>query len=108
MNFVLIRLPHENGSEFRQLWKDIRLQEGLNSDADLPDAIESDNFDGSSFVEWAVPLLDSITPIVTCLVGYLVAKRGEIEIERNGSKVKMKNMKASQLEKVIQALDGDD
>lgn len=91
--------------DFTDLWKDIRLQEGLEQTFDLSDPVESDNFDGVGFVEWVVPITKAIAPLITGLFGYLVAKRGEIEIDRDGTKIRMKNMKASQLKEIIAALD---
>lgn len=108
MNHCLIRLPQHTDVEFTSLWKDLRIIEGLDSSHDLSQPIQSENFDGTSLVEWIVPISTSIAPIITGLFGYIVAARGEIEIERNGTRIKMKNMKASQLSEIIRHIDPND
>jgi len=105
VTYVVIKLPKDSQNDFQSLWKDIRLQEGLDPSEDLSEPVESENFDGAQLVEWLISLSPSSTNIITGLFGYMVARRGEIEIERNGTRIKMKNMKISHLKDVIKALD---
>lgn len=107
MDYVLIKLPNNHREEFSSLWKDLRISEGLDSSFDLAAAAQSENFDGSEFTEWLVPLVSASTPLITALLGYIAAIRGEIEIERKGTRLKMKNMKASQLAEIIKAINDE-
>lgn len=104
-NEVVLSIPTTAAPHFKQLWKDLRLAEGLNPDADLPEPVEVENFDGATMVEWIVELAPALAPIFTGAIGYLVASRGEIEYEYDGEKIRMKNVKPSKMKEVLQLLD---
>lgn len=104
-NTVVLRVPLEEQSSFVFMWRELRMAEGLQPDFDLPQPVETANFDGGAMAEWVMHITQAATPIITGIFGFLVARRGEIEIERHGQKIKMKGMKPSQLNEVIKILD---
>jgi hypothetical protein len=77
----------------------------LDYDIDLQDPIEVENFDGATMVQWVVAITPAVTPIFTAAIGYLVASRGEIEVERDGEKVRIKNLKPSRIKEVLEIFD---
>lgn len=104
-NTVLIRVLLEDANNFRQLWKDMRVADALDQSLDLDTPVETENFDGAAMAEWVVPILKVATPIITGVLGFLIARRGELEITRNGQMIKMKGIKPSQLKEIIALID---
>ena len=102
---IVISLPSEHATEFKQFWKELRIADALPPEFDLDAAIEMENFDGSTVVKWIMSLSPKLIPLVTVAVGYLIAARGEIEIERNGERIKVKNLKPSNVREFLAMLD---
>ncbi len=104
---VFVRMPESEAGQFPTHWRTLRVAEGLDPSADLDEPVVTENFDGASLVEWAVPVVKSVVPLLTAVFGYLVAARGEIEIERDGERIKIKNMKPSAVRELLAAIDED-
>jgi len=88
-------------------WKDLRVSEALEQSVDLPKPILSDNFDGASWASWTLELSKAIAPIVTLIFGFVVAKRGELEITKGDKTIRMKNLKPSQLKEFLEIINDD-
>lgn len=102
---TILSIPTTAAPQFRQLWKDLRLAEGLDPQVDLSDPIDVENFDGATMVQWVVDVVPAVAPIFTAAIGYLVASRGEIEVEHDGEKVRIKNLKPSKIKEVLEIFD---
>lgn len=105
---IAISIPTDHADQFRQLWKELRLAEALDPDNDLGDPIEIGNFDGATLVQWAVELKPLLVPLVTASLTYLITSRGEFEYEKDGEKIRFKNLKPSQVREVLALLDARD
>ncbi|RWM39907.1 hypothetical protein [Mesorhizobium sp.] len=99
---VLLRVPKHLGREFSEHWDEIRAAEGIPPHYKLPAPDDVERFDAGAMVEWLVPLTSAVGPIITGVLGYLVAKRGEIEI----GEMKFKNISVSDIKDIIIFLDG--
>lgn len=106
MREIIVRVPSEFAHDFQTHWKLLRQAEGLGSDADLRESEEIERFDGVGLVEWILPLVDALTPVVTAALGYLVARRGEVEIVDGDRTEKYKNLSPSEIERVRKSLAG--
>lgn len=106
-NTIAIRVPTSVAHDFCLFWKDLRLAEGLDADQDLrvDEGVEVEPFDAVAMVEWIVPIVQATTPLITGILGYLIAKRGEIDITLPGRRVVAKNMTPSQAREYMQMLD---
>ncbi|WP_170359695.1 hypothetical protein [Ruegeria arenilitoris] len=102
---LIIRVPADVAAETRSFWKDLRVAEALEPESDLGEPIHSDNFDGTALAAWVVPLASSIAPILAAVFGFLVAKRGELEIQKGDTTFRMKNIKPSQFREFLAAID---
>lgn len=102
---ITLSIPTTAAQAFADHWRDLRLAEGLDPDTDLQDLIEVENFDGATMVQWVVDVVPAVAPIFTAAIGYLVASRGEIEVERGGEKVRIKNLKPSRIREVLEIFD---
>ncbi|MER9936515.1 hypothetical protein [Mesorhizobium sp. M0088] len=98
---VLIRVPKHIAKAFAGHWDEIRAAEGIPPDFVLPQADEVERFDAGAMAEWLVPLTSAVGPIITGVLGYLVAKRGEIEI----GEMKFKNISVSDIKEIITFID---
>jgi hypothetical protein len=56
-------------------------------------------------VKWIVEILPVVSPIFTAAIGYVVAARGEIEVEHKGEKIRIKNLKPSGIKEVLEIID---
>lgn len=101
MDEIIIRIPVESKHGFSSFWKEVRSAEGYNSDSDLKEAEELSRFDGASLAEWVLPLTEALPAILTGVLGYLVARRGEIEIDG----MKFRNVTAKQVREILAILD---
>ncbi|MER8788039.1 hypothetical protein NKH71_09255 [Mesorhizobium sp. M0983] len=99
---VLLRVPKHIGREFAEHWDEIRAAEGISPDHKLRDSDDVERFDAGAMVEWLVPLTNAVGPIITGVLGYLVAKRGEIEI----GEMKFKNISVADIKEIITFIDG--
>lgn len=102
---ITLSIPTTASRAFAHLWRDLRLVEGLDPNIDLQEPIEVENFDGATMVQWVVDVGPVVAPIFTAAIGYLVASRGEIEVERAGEKVRIKNLKPSRIREILEILD---
>ena len=101
MNPIIIRIPTESSHAFRSFWGEIRSAEGFTSEFNLPRPEEVSRFDGASLSEWIIPLSHAVSPILTCVLGFLVARRGEIEIDGK----KFRNVTAKQVRQILRLVD---
>ena len=85
-------------------WKDLRIAEGLDLEDDLDEPMASDNFDGAALSAWIMTMTPLITPLLGVIFGFLISKRGEIEIHSEGKVIKMKNIKPSQLNDFLKVI----
>ncbi len=102
---VRVRVPSDQAHAFALHWKDLRIAEGLSAQYDLGKPVQAENFDGTALVEWVVPVVAASAPVITAVLGYLIASRGELEIERDGKKIKLKNIKPSKLKELLEIID---
>lgn len=100
-----ICIPTADAHGFRQHWKDLRLADALPPDADLQDPVEVENFDGATLVQWVVQVTPVVIPLLTAALGYVVAARGELEYERDGEKIRIKNLKPSRIKEILEIID---
>ncbi|MEP3232264.1 MAG: hypothetical protein ABJO30_05505 [Hyphomicrobiales bacterium] len=105
MSIIVLKVPSDLTSNFRDHWKDMRIAEALDPEVDLGEPVLLDNFDGAAVAAWTVSMSPYIAPIVTAVFGYLVAKRGELEIQKDDTTIRMKNLKPSQLKQLLAAID---
>jgi hypothetical protein len=98
-----VRVPLESATAFRQFWKEIRTAEGLDASLDLLDPEEMDRFDAAALAEWIIPLTQYGSAILSAVLGYLVARRGEIEI---GDK-KFRNVSIADVKEILKILEPD-
>lgn len=105
MATVFLSVPADHQHEFRQLWKELRLAEALDPEHDLGDATDIENFDGGTLVQWVIQLQPVVTPIIAAGLTYLITSRGEFEYEKDGEKVRFKNLKPSQIKEILALLD---
>lgn len=108
MATISISIPTDYANEFRQLWKELRLADALDLQDDLGDPIEVGNFDGANLVQWVLELKPILVPLVTASLTYLITSRGEFEYEKDGEKIRFKNLKPSQVKEVLALLDARD
>ncbi|MER9298641.1 hypothetical protein NKI38_19415 [Mesorhizobium sp. M0621] len=108
MATISISIPTDHAGEFQQLWKELRLADALDLQNDLGDPIEVGNFDGANLVQWVLELEPILVPLVTASLTYLITSRGEFEYEKDGEKVRFKNLKPSQVKEVLALLDARD
>lgn len=104
-NVVLISIPRTEAREFERIWKELRLADGLSPEHDLKDAVEIENFDGAVLVQWLVDVTAAVAPIITGMFGFLIAARGEFEYEKGGEKIRIKNLKPSQIKEILEIID---
>lgn len=97
---AIIRMPSEYETELTDLWKEIRIASAFGPETDLGVAEQCERFDAATLTEWVVPLLDHSSSIVTAILGYLVARRGECEV----GEYKFKNMSADDIEKIVRLM----
>ena len=97
---LLISIPTEFESEFRQLWKDVRQVSDFNPLDDLPDAEQLQRFDAVTLSEWLVPLTSAAKVILPAVFGFLVARRGDVTVGDH----KFKNLSAKQIDEVLEVL----
>lgn len=102
---MILSVPKGEAREFARIWKELRLADGLEPRHDLDDQVEVENFDGAVVVQWIVEMSGAIAPILTGMLGFLIAARGEIEYEKDGEKIRIKNLKPSQIKEVLKIID---
>ncbi|WP_404292173.1 hypothetical protein ACD578_08085 [Microvirga sp. RSM25] len=102
---LLISIPTKDARAFEQHWKDLRLAEALEPSQDLKDPVEIENFDGATLMQWIVELTPVVAPLVSGAMGYVIAARGELEYEKNGEKIRFKNLKPSKIKEIIDIID---
>lgn len=95
---VIIRLPEENSGDLRELWREARIASGYAVNYDLENPELAERFDAAALAEWLVPMAEHVPALLSAVLGYLVAKRGEVEF----GPYKFKNMSAEDIEKIIQ------
>jgi hypothetical protein len=105
MKQCIIKVPKDQEANFRAFWKELRISEAIALENDLPAGVCTENFDGASMTEWAIPLIASVTPLISAALGYLIAIRGEIEIPYRNGIFKGKGIKPSQLAEIIKILE---
>jgi hypothetical protein len=105
MASVTLRIPEEWTNELKVFWRQLRIIDGASSDLDLVDEVPVEPFDGQALSEWLVPLTQASTPILTGILGYLVARKGELEIHDGDKRRKFKNMSPSQIREVMDILE---
>jgi Mg2+/Co2+ transporter CorC len=98
---VVIRISKTFASEFASMWDEIRSVEGFDAEEMLEKPQEMERFDAATVVEWVVQLTDAVGPILTGVLGYLVAKKGEVEIDG----MKFKNISVNDIKKIIEILE---
>ncbi|CDX14114.1 hypothetical protein MPLDJ20_100052 [Mesorhizobium plurifarium] len=108
MATISISMPADHAREYQQLWKELRLADALDLEHDLGEPIEVGNFDGANLVQWVVDLEPVLVPLVTASLAYLITSRGEFEYEKDGEKIRFKNLKPSQVKEVFALLDTRD
>ena len=96
----IMRIAKAYAGELTSLWDEIRGVEGIDPEYMLANPQEVERFDAATAVEWIVQLTESAGPILTGVLGYLVAKKGEVEIDG----MKFKNMSVRDIEKIIQII----
>ena len=52
-----------------------------------------------------MPLLTAVTPLVSAAAAYLIAIRGEIEVQKGDERIKFKNITPSKLREILRILD---
>lgn len=102
---LIVRVPADASGSFMTYWKDLRVAEALDHNADLGEPVLSDNFDGAAIAAWVVPLATAAGPILGAVFGFVVAQRGELEIQKGDTTIRMKNRKPSQLKEFLSAID---
>jgi hypothetical protein len=100
-----ISIPTKDANGFSQHWKDLRLADALPPEVDLGDSVEMENFDGATLVQWVVQVTPLIVPLLTAALGYIIAARGELEYERDGEKIRIKNLKPSKVKEFLDMID---
>jgi len=105
MSEIVIRIPADVAGDFQTFWKDLRVAEALDQSNDLGEPVLSDNFDGGAVAAWVVLITPYIAPVITAIFGYLIAKRGELEIQKGDTTIRMKNLKPSQVKEFLAAID---
>ncbi|WP_341363754.1 hypothetical protein P8T57_16850 [Thalassospira sp. SN3W] len=98
--FAIVRIPSEHTHEFEQFWKEIRISSGYNLQTDLVNPEQSERFDANALTEWVIPLYEHSSTLIAAVLGYLVARKGEVEV----GKYKFKNMSAEDIQKIVEVL----
>jgi hypothetical protein len=94
---LAIRLSQEHSNEFRQFWREIRIASGYPANVDLAEPEEVARFDGAALAEWIPLLTDAVKTIMPAILGYIIAKRGEVEIDGK----KFKNISVQDIERIL-------
>lgn len=102
---IVLRVPSDLVADFQTFWKELRVAEALEPEADLTAPTISDNFDGAAVGAWVLEIKPYLAPVLSAVFTYLVAKRGELEIQKGDTTIRMKNLKPSQLKEFLAALD---
>lgn len=102
-----ISIPSDSADSFSQNWKHLRLAEALDPDFDLSDPAEIENFDGATLVQWAQQIVPVSIPLIGAALTYIIASRGEFEYEKDGEKIRFKNLKPSTVREILDILDRD-
>jgi hypothetical protein len=105
MSELVIKLPADVAAEFLTFWKDLRVAEGLDQEIDLGEPVLSDNFDGAAVAAWVISISPVVAPVLTAIFGYLIAKRGELEVQKGDTTIRMKNLKPSQVKEYLATID---
>lgn len=95
------------GKEFQSFAHQARLALGYPPEITLNSEITTKNFDGQSIVEMAMSAASDVAPLVTALVGYIIAKRGEIKIKKGKTEYHFKNIKKTDVFDIIDKLKDD-
>ncbi len=104
-----VRIPEENQVELILHWKQLRLVEGLSPEFDLTGGEMLDRFDGTALIEWVMPASEAILPILTAVLGFLSARRGEVEYTTGDKSWKFRNVRPRDIERITHILrKGDD
>ncbi len=101
---ITMRIDSAHRGAFEELWKEFVSLEVAGPEADLGSASETRGADGAWLYQWTVQMAPEVVPIVTAILGFLIAKRGEIEITSKGQKLKFKNMKPRQIAEVLELI----
>lgn len=102
---IVLRVPTDLVGEFQTFWKELRVAEALDPKVDLTEPTTSDNFDGAAVAAWVLEITPYVAPVLSAVFIYLVAKRGELEIQKGDTTIRMKNLKPSQLKEFLAAID---
>jgi len=102
---AIIRVSDEWTGELFNQWRLLRASEGLEPDADLAKPETMSRFDGATLVEWALDLTKDISPILTGILGFLVARNGEVEFRKGDRIYKFRNLRANQIRQVMNVID---
>ena len=102
---IVLRVPSDLAGDFQIFWKELRVAEALDPEVDLVKPITSDNFDGAAAAAWVLEITPYLAPVLSAVFIYLVAKRGELEIQKGATTIRMKNLKPSQLKEFLAAID---
>lgn len=92
------------GKEFQSFAHQARLALGYPPEFALTSEITTKNFDGQSIVEMAMSAASDLAPLVTTLVGYIIAKRGEIKIKKGENEYHFKNINKKDVFEIIDKL----
>ncbi|NVJ91537.1 MAG: hypothetical protein HWE34_07755 [Methylocystaceae bacterium] len=99
-NFVVIRLPEEKTDDFTQIWEELRIATGYSVNDKLPKPEQTEGFDALTLTEWLIPLYEHSSTLISAILGYLIARKGEVQI----GKYKFKNMSATDIEKILKII----
>jgi hypothetical protein len=103
-NILVIRVPAEFTDEFLMVWNALAIVEKEDRKLVADDLAIARRADAASIAQAMVPLLQASAPIVTGVLGYLVARRGEVEIVLNGNTYKFKQLSGDEIKTVLQLI----
>ena len=108
---IILRVPVADARETARRWSELLEKHSLGNEFELSDGISTQGFSGAEVVEWAVPAVAALTPIVTAVIGYLIARaNGEVEYSDGERTYKFRNLtpeKAKEFLALFREREGD-
>ncbi|WP_041927037.1 hypothetical protein [Methylocystis sp. SC2] len=100
-DLIVLRIPAEFKDEFLKLWNSLAEMQDCTSQLSAGDIAVASRGDAVNIMQAIVPLVQVSAPIVTGMLGYIIARRGEVEIVKNGNTYRFKSINKDDMKAIV-------
>ncbi len=104
MNSVTFVVDSIDKNGFALFARETRLALGYSPEVEFGREEISKNFDGGAVVEFIYNISENLSPLLTGLAAYVIARRGEIRVKIGENEYHFKNIKKSDVFDIIEKI----